>query len=370
MRLDRYIQRTILGSTLLTLAALLGLAVVLLLLDEIDKVEGAYTFGKALLFTLYMLPGYLLEFFPFAILVGSLMALGQLAAAGEITAMRAAGVSLWRLARPVLAAGVVLGLCGMLIGETLGPFGQTKARLMRAEALGHTLSLQGDQGLWLREQERFVHIAYVTPGGELYEVRSFDFDGEQALEEALLIERAIPGEQGWEARRLIRNTFHTVKSAAAPEGAGGELLEVRSAREEASLIQALVPADLLKVLVVQPQYMSMSELWRYARFLDANGLDSDSYWLAWWGKLFMPVQVMAMLLLSLPFALATRRAGGAGQRMVIGILLGLAMLILSSLMTQGGLLLGLPPLLAALNPPLLFLFLAGLALWRGQVRFI
>lgn len=353
MRLDLYVLRTVLGGTLVTLGALLGLAVILLLLDEIDKVEGAYTLGKVLVFVLYMLPGYMLEFFPLATLVGSLMALGQLAAGNEITAMRAAGVSLGRLARPVLVAGVLLGLVGMLIGETLGPLGQTQARLMRAEALGHTLSMQGDQGLWLREQERFVHVGYVTPGGELHQVRAFTFGPDQTLREAILIDQATPSAQGWDARKVSSNTFR-------PE-------VVSMAFDAERSLPALVPASLLNVLVVLPQYMSMGELWRYARFLDANGLASASYWLAWWGKLFAPLQVVAMLLLALPFALATRRSGGAGQRMVIGILLGLALLILTRLLTQGGLLLGLPPMLAALLPPVLFLAIAILALQRRVV---
>lgn len=353
MRLDLYILRTVLTGTLVTLGALLGLGVILLLLDEIDKVEGAYTVGKVFLFVLLMLPGYMLEFFPLATLVGSLMALGQLASGNEITAMRAAGLSLARLARPVLVAGVLLGLAGMLIGETLGPLGQSQARLMRAEALGHTLSVQGNQGLWLREKDRFVHVGYVTPGGELHQVRAFEFGPDQTLSEANLISHAIPGEQGWDARGVLGNTF-------APDAVG-------MSHEAQRMMPALVPAGLLNVLVVLPQYMSMTELWRYARFLDANDLESEAYWLAWWNKLFAPLQVVAMLLLALPFALATRRTGGAGQRMIIGILLGLGLLILTQLLTQGGLLVGLPPMLAALMPPLLFLALAILGLRRQVV---
>lgn len=351
-RLDRYILRTVLGGTLTTLGALVGLAVILLLLDEVGKIEGNYTFGKALLFVVYMLPGYMLEFFPLATLVGSLMALGQLAAGNEITAMRAAGLSISRLARPVLASGVILGLSGMLVGETLGPMGQTEARLMRAEAMGKTLSMQGEQGLWLREGERFVHVGFVTPGGELHEVHAFEFDAGQNLRQAIQIAQATPGEAGWDARQLVSSAFQ-------PEA-------IQSTQEAQRMLAALVPAQLLNVLVVLPQYMSLTELWRYARFLDANDLDSDAYWLAWWGKLFAPLSVIAMLLLAVPFALASRRSGGAGQRLIIGILLGLGLLIGARLLTQGGMIAGLPPMLAALAPPVLFLVLAIVALRRQE----
>ncbi|TQV64990.1 MAG: LPS export ABC transporter permease LptG [Halothiobacillaceae bacterium] len=350
--LDRYILRTVLGGTLMTLGALMGLAFILLSLDEVDKIEGAYTIGKALLFVLFTLPGYMLEFFPLATLVGSLMALGQLASGNEITAMRAAGLSLARLARPVLLSGVILGLGGMLMGETIGPLGQTEARLMRAEAMGKTLSMQGEQGLWLREGERFVHVDFVTPGGDLHGIKAFEFDRENHLEQARQIAQATPDETGWRARDVVSNTFATtsIQSNHAPQ----------------QTLPALVPAELLNVLVVLPQYMSLGELWRYARFLDANGLQSESYWLAWWGKLFAPLTVIAMLLLALPFALATRRSGGAGQRLIIGILLGLGLLIAARLLTQGGMLAGLPAMVAALAPPVLFLMIAMVVLRRQE----
>ncbi len=354
VRLDLYILRSVLGVTLMTLVGLLGLAMILLLIDEVERVEGAYTFGKALLFVVYTLPGYMLEFFPLATLVGSLLALGQLAASNEITAMRAAGLSLSRLARPVLVAGVVLGLLGMLVGETLGPIGQTSARLMKADAQGKTLSMQGEQGLWLREGQRFIHVDFVTPGGVLHGVRVFAFGDDLGLREATRLGQAEPREQGWDAREVHSTLFE--------EQGIGVLHQVQR------LLPALVPAELLSVLVVLPQYMSLTELWRYARYLDANGLQSAPYWLAWWGKLFAPLSVIAMLLLAFPFALATRRSGGAGQRLILGILLGLGLLIASRLLTQGGLLAGLPPVLAALAPPVLFLILAIFALHRQEGR--
>ncbi|MEW6445948.1 MAG: LPS export ABC transporter permease LptG [Pseudomonadota bacterium] len=354
MKLDRYILRTVLAATLMTLAALAGLALILLLLEEAERIDGAYTFGKVLLFVLYTLPGYMVEFFPLATLVGSLMALGQLAAANEITAMRAAGWSLTRLARPVLLAGVMLGLSGMLIGETLGPWGQTAARLMKAEAQGKTLTVQGEQGLWLREGERFVHADFVTPGGVLHGVRVFEYGADLFLLQASRIEQAEPRAEGWAARDLSATRF-------LPD-------HLETTRQAQANLSALAPPELLNVLVVLPQYMSLTELWRYAGFLDANGLQSAPYWLAWWAKLFAPLTVVAMLLLALPFALATRRSGGAGQRLILGILLGLGLLLVSRLLTQGGLLAGFSPMLAALAPPVLFLSLAIIALRRQEGR--
>ncbi|HES76026.1 MAG TPA: LPS export ABC transporter permease LptG, partial [bacterium] len=301
MRLDLYVLRAVLGGTLATLGVVLALALILLFLDEVDKISAAYTLGNAIVFVVLMLPGYMLEFFPLATLIGSLVALGALAAGNEITAMRSMGLSLARISVPVLMAGVLLGLMGMLIGETLGPWGQSEARLMRAQALGQTLSLQGAEGLWVREKrtqssgvlsggERFVHIDLVTPGGEVRGVRVFDFAANGALQGAMQFAQAKPFEAGWLAEQVSANQFSAER--------------IESTFEAQRKLESLVQPNVLNVLAVIPQYMSLGELWRYAQFLDKNSLKSEAYWLAWWGKLLAPLSVIAMLLLALPFSLA------------------------------------------------------------------
>ncbi|OYY75506.1 MAG: LPS export ABC transporter permease LptG [Gammaproteobacteria bacterium 28-57-27] len=363
MRLDLYVLRAVLGGTLATLGVVLALAMILLFLDEVDKISAAYTLFNALMFVLLMLPGYMLEFFPLATLIGSLVALGALAAGNEITAMRSMGLSLARISVPVLMAGVLLGLMGMLIGETLGPWGQSEARLMRAQALGQTLSLQGAEGLWVREKraelsggERFVHIDLVTPGGEVRGVRVFDFAANGALQGAMQFAQAKPFEAGWLAEQVGSNQFSAER--------------IESAFESQRRLESLVQPNVLNVLAVIPQYMSLGELWRYAQFLDKNSLKSEAYWLAWWGKLLAPLSVVAMLLLALPFSLATRRAGGAGVRLVIGIVLGMGVFVLSRLLTQGSLLAGLSPMFAAMLPPVMMLAVAIWFLYRQESRHV
>lgn len=375
MRLDLYVLRSVLSGTLATLGIVLALALILLFLDEVDKINATYTFTQAALFVLLMLPGYMLEFFPLATLIGSVVALGQLAAGNEITAMRSMGWSLARLARPVVLSGLILGLAGVLVGETIGPWGQSEARLMRAQALGQTLSMQGAEGLWVREKvanssagssadgaqsERFVHIDLVTPGGEVRGVRVFEFNPQGALHEAMSLAQAHPevseGKMGWVAEDIAFNRFSTSS--------------IQSGHEAQRVLTSLVQPNVLNVLAVMPQYMSLGELWRYARFLDHNNLKSDAYWLAWWGKLLAPLSVVAMLLLALPFALATRRAGGAGLRLVVGILLGMGVFVFSRLLAQGSLLAGLSPMLAAMLPPVILLTLAIVFLRRQESRHV
>ena len=71
-----------------------------------------------------------------------------------------------------------------------------------------------------------------------------------------------------------------------------------------------------------------------------------------------------MLMLSLPFVFASQRAGGVGQKMFIGILLGIGYFLLNRLFTHLGLANGLSPAVSTLIPLTLFGLIAIAGLYR------
>jgi lipopolysaccharide export system permease protein len=78
----------------------------------------------------------------------------------------------------------------------------------------------------------------------------------------------------------------------------------------------------------------------------------------------VPLGVIAMLVIALPFAFSSQRAANAGQRLFIGIVLGIVFLTLSRIINYLGPVYGLAPFLSAALPPALFLLLGLVALKR------
>jgi len=126
----------------------------------------------------------------------------------------------------------------------------------------------------------------------------------------------------------------------------------------------LVNAELLKGLSVPAESMSMVNLVNQIRYLDRNQLDSRFTELALWTKIANPISTLIMLMLSLPFVFASQRAGGVGQKMFIGILLGIGYFLLNRLVTHLGLANGLSPAASTLIPLLLFSAIAVIGLKR------
>jgi lipopolysaccharide export system permease protein len=120
--LSRYLTRLHAGPFAFALGAVTGV----MLLNQIAKRIGDLL-GKGLpwsviaeVFTL-SLPFILALSFPIAVLVAVLFAVSRLAGDSEITALRAAGVSLWRVLRPLLVGGAVLTVVAFLFNDQVLP---------------------------------------------------------------------------------------------------------------------------------------------------------------------------------------------------------------------------------------------------------
>jgi lipopolysaccharide export system permease protein len=134
------------------------------------------------------------------------------------------------------------------------------------------------------------------------------------------------------------------------------------ARREPGLAQLLSP-QLLSVVTIDPRNLSARDLYRYARYMRDNKLDAGRYELAFWRRVVAPIAGLVMLFLSIPFVFGPLRDAGTGQRLLWGVLTGVAFYLFNQTTSHLGLVYGLPPLLSALLPSAVF-FGGGLWLMR------
>jgi len=103
--IDRYVIRAVLGGVFAVLAVLVALGALFLFANQQDDIGiGTYTAIDAFWFVLLNLPQQVFELMPIAVLLGALLGLGTLARGSELTVMRSAGISVWRIAGSVAMA--------------------------------------------------------------------------------------------------------------------------------------------------------------------------------------------------------------------------------------------------------------------------
>lgn len=349
--LGRYLAVTVVVGTLITLLIVLSLEMVFSFIDETGDIgRGDYSAGMAFLYVLLRAPQTAYQAFPMATLIGALLGLGGLAARNELTVMRAVGISVLGIARSVMLAGFGLALLAFALGEWVAPPAERWAQELRTNAIQQQVASSREAGFWARDGNRFVEVDRALSNYELSGVRIYEFDRQRQLVELVVADHASYVGPHWELRNATSSRFSADGIATRSEP---------QRRWDSELAPAV-----LDVVVVEPELLSVIDLWTYIDYLERNELDSERYRLAFWVKLATPLATMAMLLLTIPMVFGSARATNAGQRLFVGVLIGIVFFLANRLLNQMGLVYGLPPVFSALLPTLVFL---AIGVW-GTLR--
>jgi lipopolysaccharide export system permease protein len=353
--IGRYIVRTIHLGTLVALLGLVSLGLFFEFMGELgDLGKGDYDLPQILKFIALSFPGQVVEFMPLAVLLGSIISLGALAGNSEIIAMQASGVSLTRLISPVLVAALILAVFNFLLADLVVPDTETFARDTKNLALERTsgLSGSGQQGFWIKDESRVLHIGQLLPNGNALDIDIFRLDQDGRMSSVISAESAIPRGQGWELQQVDETRF-----------VDGETV---TASYEQLAYDGNLSHQLLNVLMIEPRQMSSKKLYAYLEFLDQNKLDASAERLVFWQKLFAPLTIVIMSLLAVPFVLGAQRQSNTGMRLLIGILIGLSFIVLNRLLTQLGVQFQINAMVTALLPNLALVSTAVYLLVRKQ----
>jgi lipopolysaccharide export system permease protein len=339
--LYRHIRRHVIVGSLLALVILVAIDLVFAFGAEVSDIgEGDYDFVKSLIYVFLTAPRRAYDFMPMAAIVGSLVMLGGLAANSEFVAMRSAGVSLTQIALSIIRAGMILVALALILGEGVIPFTEPYAQQMRSFAQTRSTALKSEHGIWARDGRSFVNILQLRPGGELRRLDIFEFDENYRLRYKTHADRAIFEEDAWVL-------YNIEQVEMKPDG-----LDIR--RYEQAKWGALLNPELLSVLAVKPEQLPIWRLTTYINYLEANELETEPYEFAFWRKISAPVAIIVMLLLSVPFIFSPLRSTGAGQRTLIGIILGIGYFLIAHVSARMGEVYDFSPFLSSAVPVLLF----------------
>ena len=352
MIIDRYIARAVLAGTFMSLFVFGALFAFISFVSELQHV-GMNNYGalKAFLYVMLNLPLLLYQVFPSAMLLGGLLSLGALASSSELIVMRAAGISIMRITASVLKAGVFLIVIVVLLGELLAPVAISTAKTMRAEALEGRVLTRDRTGLWSKYGNNFVYIGLVLPDVQLRNVVIYELNDDHRLSKTTFARQAHYEDGLWHLRDVTSSAI-TKQS-------------VKSTFNETEVWPAMVSTDLFNVLNLEPEDMSATELWQYSQYLDENELESDAFWLAFWVKIFTPLTSVGMLMIAVPLVLtSSSRTGGAGQRILVGVMIGVVFFVLNRVVNQMGIIYGITPIISAGLPSIIVIALSMMMIRR------
>ncbi|MDR0775564.1 MAG: LPS export ABC transporter permease LptG [Azonexus sp.] len=353
---QRYVMRETLAAVFLVLLAFLALFSFFDLINELRKVDKNYQLGYAILTVALNLPSFIYELIPIAALIGTLYALSTLARHSEITVLRASGLATRDLLLTLFRVAGLLAVLTFVVGEALVPFTERIGNEIRARALSEAIVQQGfTSGLWVKDGRSFINIRTVTPDSALRQLRIYKFDPNNALESVIDAEEAHFDASGaWQLSNVSRTTL--VGDVARVEHLPG--MDWNSA----------VTPDLLKVLMVAPERMTLFGLLNFTRHLVENRQQTERYEIAIWKKLVYPLAAFVMVALALPFGYSHNRVGGVSLKIFAGVMLGILFYALNGLSSNLGIINSWPPFASATAPSAMFMLAAAIMLWWVERR--
>ena len=361
--LDRYLTRQCLIAIATVIAVLATLTLLFALIEELDKGSATYGFVQALEYLLLTMPRRIEELMSYGVFVGLLLALGNLSEGGELTAIRAAGVSPYRILAALMPTLGICLLLGLTLSEWASPTGERAAEQFKRAAIaaslpvasGHTDTratfVTPQEGIWLRQNvgqgAEFVHIASMNQQGDMANIQIYEIDESNRLLASRYAEKgSFDNEEGfWRLHRVQSTTLSERRSASFEE-------------EQRVWNNAVTPEQLASQAFYDPRKMTLLQTWDYLARADQHESASVAYELHFWRKAMTPVIYLSMALMALAVVLGPLRHTSIGQRLTLGIFIGLAFKYLQDLFAPMASVFSLPSVLAVLIPALIYLYIA------------
>jgi LPS export ABC transporter permease LptG len=347
--IDRYIVRTCIGQYALVLTAFWSIFVLVDFMDLFDdiqqnKVKGAVVFH----YYTFNSPSIAHLLTPVAVLVAVLITFGIMARHNEITAMKAAGLSIYRIVLPALGLSVLLCFLMFEGAEYLLPPLNKRAIQDKNVIKGRPpQSTSANEHRWILGSDgRLYNFDYLQKGdphagvpAALYGLSIYDVDPTTwQLRDRLYAARAVWNGVGYNLERGWRWTF-------GKRSVFREFSEART--REIERPSYFVRDD------PESASMSFAELRRHIFTLEKLGLDVTRLRVELHRKVAFPMVSLVMTMIGIPFAFVVARRGalyGVAVSVLIAIVYWATLAIFDALGNNALL----PPLLAAWAPNILF----------------
>jgi lipopolysaccharide export system permease protein len=371
---ERYLAKQIYAAFGFILFALVALFLFFDILSELGSVQGNYTLPLALLHVLLKAPSRISEITPIAALIGSIYVFAMMASQSEFTILRIAGLDVKRGLIALTKISLPLVILTLVMSEWAGPFTEAKSEAVRMKALGSTYTSQFKTGVWvkdrLRDEDgtgpvrpgvRYVNVGKVEKDNEIRNIRMYEFNDTYHL---LSIRSAPSGHFDESGTWVLNDVTETRFKETKQTDPLNPVFSAQTLTHPIMTLESEVTPQILNVLLISPEKMSIMSLGRFITHLEENKQDAKRHTIAFWKKIVYPFTIFVMLTLALPFAYLKVRAGSVGIKVFGGIMLGMSFQLFNSLFSNIGLLGSWPALLTALLPPTLYFVLAVVALRR------
>ncbi|WP_019000302.1 LPS export ABC transporter permease LptG [Succinimonas amylolytica] len=342
--IDRYVGRNVVIWACASTMGLVALSSLIKFVDQLRNVgRGDYDMAAIAEYVSWTVPGQICMFFPMGVLIGTVLALGNLASSSELIVMQGLGKSRLGIVSAACFWLLPVVLTVFLMGEFVVPDTEKKAESVHTAAISGGQVAVTSRGIWFREGNSFISIARVLTDGSLDSVYRYDFSASlpKQLLRYMVAKKGVWQDGKWHMTDVAVYSFGTERVIKEfPEAVDWEL--------------HLTP-EKLDVVGVGADEFSIRGLISYIDYITQNGQKADRYYLDLYRKIIAPFMSLVILLLAASTVFGPLRSATMGARVVVGIIVGFAFYAVNEILAPFTIFWGIPPVLCAVLPTLLML---------------
>ncbi len=344
MRLiDRYIIKEFVMPFLYCIGTFAFLYVIVDLVTHLDEIlKNQVSMNVLISYYISFLPVIFVQTAPIAVLLSTLFVMANFERNREIVAMKAAGLSLWKILQPILFMGIIISVAAFTINESMVPDAVYRTQRIKEN------TIEGKQKQ--KEQKTISDIAIFGKGNRMYYARSYDPVKKQleeliilkhnqamVLESKIIAQKARWTNAGWLAENYIGYKIDP----------SGQVIGQPQVLSQATLDIDEKPDDFLIKSEFRTEFMNYKQLKEYLdKMVGTNKRVFRRLLVDLHYKLAFPFISLVIILIGVPFILTSQRQkafAGIGSSIAV-VLLFYAVNAISIALGKGG---TLPPFVSA-----------------------
>ncbi|WP_321370313.1 LPS export ABC transporter permease LptG [uncultured Desulfuromusa sp.] len=347
--LNRFLLQHFIRILSLCVAAFIGIYLLIDFFEKVDDfIDHKATIGDYFVYLFNNIPVIFTQILPLAILTTMVLTLGGLSRTNEVTAMRACGVSLWKIVQPLMTLTLLLSLLLLLLNEFTIPWNTKQLNnLLEVKLKGKQQVQLTRNEIWYRNNNQIINIAVAQPQNlKLQGIVIFTFDAQQKIKNRQDIDLAMFENGVWLAANMVERTFDTTS---------GDMLQVNRFKKVALDLDRS-PEDFSGREDMNNE-LNFRQLLSVAKKLEQEGYDSTRQRVDMHTRVAAPFTCIIMGFLGIPFALQRGRNSNLALGIGLSLGIGVVYFIIQSLVTAFGYSNALPPIFAAWTANFIFLLM-------------
>jgi len=353
--LDKYILKEFLRFFIVICITFIALY---LIVDFFGKVRMFLSNNASIpqiaLFFLYSIPMIISLILPPAVLLATLMAYGSLSKFSEITAMKANGISLYRITLPVLISAAVIAVVLFYFTELITPASVQKTEYMEKVVIQkqQTLGYFKQNEIWYRGNNAIYNFKIFDVSNDTLRGITINYlNNDFTLRMRIDAQSAGWKDNNWVFYDLLTTRFDS-NNAPVLEWSKEKMIDIPEKPNDFKIVQK------------DAEKMGYFELRKYVSKIQKEGYDVTRYLVYLQGKIAFPFVIIIMIFIGVSFSLRSERSGGVMQSIGIGIFVGFSYFLVHAFSMTLGRSGMVPVLLAAWAANILFSAIAAILFYR------